>query len=350
MSTILPKLRFSVKERLHKNCRRCRDAGLKTRYLIIQLLDKGRSPEHIARNLQVNRTTVYRVAARFREQGEFGLLDRRANNGANKLTDKFLDALDRLVRGRPQDYGHLRPTWTRELLLLCLVKLGFKAVHVATLSRPLALIKARRGRPRPTVGCPWSKSRKNRRLRQIRQLVEGLPVDEVAFYEDEVDIHLNPKIGYDWMGYGQQKQVLTPGQNQKRYLAGALDVRSREVIWVEGNSKDAYLFVRLLAKLYFRYSSAKKIHVILDNYCIHDCEMVTWALLQAQGRLKLHYLPPYCPKHNKIERLWQDLHANVTRNHTCADMDALMLEVLSYLLRRNLHFIDWDSFSYFPLA
>ena len=26
-------------------------------------------------------------------------------------------------------------------------------------------------------------------------------------YEDEVDIHLNPKIGLDWMGYGQQKEV-----------------------------------------------------------------------------------------------------------------------------------------------
>jgi transposase len=350
MRTILPKLRLSVKERLHKNCRRCRDAGLKTRYLLIQLLDKGRSPQHIAKALQVHRTTVYRVAERFREQGELGLLDRRANNGANKLTNKFLDALDRLVRGKPQDHGHLRPTWTRELLLLSLVKLGFAAVHIATLSRALARIKARRGRPRPTVGCPWSKSRKNRRLRQIRQLVEGLPVDEVALYEDEVDIHLNPKIGYDWMGHGQQKEVLTPGQNQKRYLAGALDVRSREVIWVEGDSKDAYLFVRLLAALYFRYGKAKKIHVILDNYCIHACEMVTWALLQAKGRIKLHYLPPYCPKHNKIERLWQDLHANVTRNHTCSDIAALMLEVLSFLLRRNLHFIDWDAFAIFPPA
>ena len=46
--------------------------------------------------------------------------------------------------------------------------------------------------------------------------------DHPVFYEDEVDIHLNPKLGADWMMRGQQKKVATPGQNRKHYLAGAL--------------------------------------------------------------------------------------------------------------------------------
>jgi hypothetical protein len=33
--------------------------------------------------------------------------------------------------------------------------------------------------------------------------MKNLPADEVALYEDEVDIHLNPKIGPDWMVAGQ---------------------------------------------------------------------------------------------------------------------------------------------------
>ena len=74
----------------------------------------------------------------------------------------------------------------------------------------------------------------------------GLPRDEVAVYEDEVDIHLNPKIGLDWMGHGQQKEVLTPGQNEKRYLAGALDVRSNQVVWVEAKRMMADPSIRLL--------------------------------------------------------------------------------------------------------
>jgi hypothetical protein len=71
--------------------------------------------------------------------------------------------------------------------------------------------------------------------------VAGLPRREVAVYEDEVDIHLNPKIGLDWMVRGQHKQVRTPGQNAKRYLAGALDARSDLLHWVEGTRKTSAL-------------------------------------------------------------------------------------------------------------
>jgi transposase len=334
MTTILPKLRLAVKERLLKNLRRCRAAGLRTRYLIVLTYNEGRCVADIAQTQKVHRDTVYRVLRRFRCCGEFGLLDRRVNNGANKLDEDLLGTLDQLVRGSPQDHGHRRPTWTRELLCATLLALGYCHVHVATLSRALRLIRARRGRPRPSVGCPWPKGKKTKRLNRIRQLVAKLPKNEVALYEDEVDIHLNPKIGYDWMGYGQQKEVVTPGKNVKRYLAGALDVRTGELHWVEQQKKDSWLFVQLLGKLYLHYAKTRKIHVILDNYCIHASKLVAWALLEAKGRIKLHPLPPYCPNDNKIERLWQDLHAEVTRNHTCPDIDALMVEVRNHLEHR----------------
>ena len=42
-------------------------------------------------------------------------------------------------------------------------------------------------------------------------------------------------------------------------------------------------------------------------------------------------MPPYCPDENRIERLWKDLHDNVTRNHTCTTMDKLMRCVNDYL-------------------
>jgi transposase len=334
MTIIVPKLRIAVKNRLLKCLRQCQDCKLRTRYLIILTLNEGRSVQEVAHAQKVHRDTVYRTAKRFRQLGEFGLLDRRAHNGPNKLAEPFLTTLDRLVRSSPQDYGHRRPTWTRELLRITLVQLGCVKVHVATLSRALHLIRARRARPRPTVGCPWPKARKTRRLNEIRRLVAELPATEVAVYEDEVDIHLNPKIGYDWMGYGQQKEVLTPGQNVKRYLAGALDVRTGELHYVEGEKKDSWLFVRLLGKLYLHYKDAEVIHVIVDNFSIHDSALVAWALREATGKIKLHPLPPYCPNDNKIERVWQDLHAEVTRNHSCPDMDSLLVEVRDYIKRR----------------
>jgi IS1 family transposase len=207
---------------------------------------------------------------------------------------------------------------------------------VSTMSTALQMISARLGRPKPIVGCPWSTYAKNKRLREIESLVDRLLEDEVAFYEDEVDIHLNPKIGPDWMFAGQQKEVLTPGKNEKRYLAGAVDSRTGNLIWVEGEKKNTLLFTNLLWELVQRYQEAKVILVILDNYCIYSTRQVEASLASAEGqRIQLHFLPPYCPDHNRIERLWCDLHANVTRNHRCDTMPMLMNEVRHWIRKRN---------------
>lgn len=267
---------------------------------------------------------------------EAGLQDGRCDNGQDKLDEDFLQELDHVVRKTPQDYGWKRPTWTRELLVATMVRRRGVRVHVGTMSRALAAIKARRSVPRPRVLCPWAKARKTRRLNHLKNLIATLPRNERIFYEDEVDIHLNPKIGLDWRGFGQQKEVLTPGKNQKRYLAGALDVCNGVLVWVEGERKTSYLFLDLLDALRKKCARAQRLHVILDNYRIHSSTIVHAALSgYLAGKVELHFLPPYCPDHNKIERVWKDLHANVTRNHRCRGINHLMQEVRYYLDKRN---------------
>jgi transposase len=344
MSAIVTKVPFSVKQRLLRHLQRCRDAGVKIRYLIIINLLNGRGAYETAKVLGIHNTTVYRVAKRFNRYQEAGLWDAREDNGDEKLGEAFLGKLDKVVRGSPQDYGWRQPTWTRELLVKTMVAETGVRIALTTMSRALALVQARRACPRPRVRCPWSKTAQNRCLGKIRTLLQNLPRTQVAVYEDEVDVHLNPKIGLDWMGFGQQKEVLTPGKNQKRYLAGALDVRTRRIVWVEGERKTSTLFLDLLDKLLESYPQAKVIHVVLDNYRIHKSDVVNAALAgYLRGRIKLHFLPPYSPDHNRIERVWKDLHANVTRNHKCPTIAALMREVRYYLRKRNRRLLRNES-------
>lgn len=336
MEGIIPRLSRSIKRRLTKKAKSCQDARLKTRYLIILNLAEGNRPTDVAKNLAVSRDTVYRVAARFREWNEAGLVDRREENGQTKVDETYLSVLYEVVRSDPAEHGWKRPTWTREMLVETMKRQTGVKIHVSRMSCALAMIGARRGHPKPTVACPWSKRAKNRKIRAIQRLIENLPKDEVVVYEDEVDVHLNPKIGLDWMVPGQQKEVLTPGQNEKRYLAGAKNPHTGELIWVEGESKNSLLFILLLWELVQHYANAKRIHVILDNYSIHHTEQVRKSLQTPEGRrIQLHFLPPYCPDHNKIERTWQDLHANVTRNHRCATMKQLMRNVRWFLRNYN---------------
>lgn len=312
------------------------DAAFRCRCQIVIGLVQGTSVTTIADVLQCSSSQVYRVVHRFLEEGESGLADRREDNGEVKTDEEYAAKVCTVVAGSPRDYGYPRPTWTQELLIKVLEKQTGVHVSTTTMSRLLKRLKIRLGRPKPIVGCPWKKARRTRRLKTIRRLVDELPKDEVVLYVDEVDIHLNPKIGLDWMLPGTQKQVLTPGKNEKRYLAGALNARTGRLTWVEGEKKNSELFVLQLWMLIGRdYPNAKRIHLILDNYRIHSSRQTELALSRLDGRVKLHFLPPYCPDHNRIERVWRDLHDNVTRNHTCRTIKELMTEVDQYLTKRD---------------
>jgi transposase len=312
-----------------------RDKALAMRCQVVLLASEGPYREAIARAVGFSVSWVQRIVQSFRLRGPACLYDGRADNGQIKLDEPYLSVLYDVVDGSPLDYGYPRPTWTQELLCNVMAELTGVRIHRGTMSRALAKIGARHGRPKPTVACPWSKRARRRRKRQLQRLIEALPADEAVFYEDEVDIHLNPKIGPDWMNRGQQKQVMTPGQNQKRYLAGALDARTGLLAWCESDRKNSLLFIDLLHRLVELNPQAKVIHLILDNFKIHDSRATQAAVQALGGRVKLHFLPPYCPDDNRIERVWLDLHANVTRNHRCAEMKELMREVRRYLRTRN---------------
>ena len=55
------------------------------------------------------------------------------------------------------------------------------------------------------------------------------------------------------------------------------------------------------------------------------------ALASCGGRIVLHFLPPYCPNANTIERLWKDLHDQVTRSHEWKTIKELMREVRHFV-------------------
>lgn len=313
------------------------DATLRNRCKIILSLVAGNGALTIAKSGLCSTSQVYRVAQRFVDHGLPGLVDQREDNGETKADEHYQSVLlDVVADSSPRNHGYRRPTWTQELLILVLEKKTGVRISTTTMGRVLKRLKIRLGRPKPIVGCPWKKRRRIRRIKQIERLLQTVPEDEVIVYADEVDIHLNPKIGPDYMLSGTQKTVLTPGKNEKRYLAGALNARTGRLTWVEADRKDSDLFIRQLWQLAKHdYPQASRIHIILDNYKIHSSQRSKLALAALGDRVQLHFLPPYCPDHNRIERTWKDLHDNVTRNHTCRNIREVMREVTAYLVEKN---------------
>jgi transposase len=329
--TKIPRMPRAERRRLLSLGRRSGDVATCERFRIVAMLGEERSGREVAALLDVAPAHVSRTKDRFLRAGIAGLYDRRQHNGARKVTDEFLHQLAELLTRSPPDFKWMRPTWTRELLCIEMALRGFERVAVCTMGRALFRLGARLGRPKPIVLCPWPRARREHVLRQIKRLEARASSEEPVLYTDEVDVHKNPKIGRDWMLPGHQRRLLTPGKNEKFYIAGALDVRSGRVHTVGDFSKSSRLFGLMLAELAKRYPAARRIHLILDNYVIHKSRVIERALRELHGRIVLHFLPPYCPDHNRIERVWLDFHANVTRNHRCKTLRALLANARAFI-------------------
>jgi putative transposase len=193
-------------------------------------------------------------------------------------------------------------------------------------------------RPRPVVGP--KDPQHAAKMRHIRRLLRSLPADEVAVFEDEVQIDLNPKIGCCWMPVGQQTEVVTPGDNVQRHLAASLVARTGRLIVSEaGPRRDTTLFLQHLEDLCRRLRAWKRIHLICDNAGFHKSRKVRQWLAARKGRIVLHYLPTRAPEENRIERVFWRLHETVTRNHRCQNIDELLSEVYDWCAH-NLYFFE----------
>jgi transposase len=246
-----------------------------------------------------------------------------------------------LLQYTPRDFGFFRTRWSCGLLALLLWEEQGLRLSPETIRRGLHRLEFVWRRPRPVVG-PHDPAHETK-LQRICRLLAQLPPDETAVFQD--DVHLNPKIGSCWMPRGQQAEVTTPGNNDKRHLAGSLHWRTgRLLLSAPGQQRNAALFVAHLEDLRCRLRGYRVIHVICDNARFHDCRVVRAYLAQHGGRIVLHYLPKYAPETNPIERVWWHLHETITRNHRCRSIDELLDEVYTWVNTQENFYMQTASF------
>lgn len=329
-------LHGQTRAKLQRSARRCQDADTRIRYRIVLLTDSGWSGKRIAKALGCSCSTVSRTLKRYLRYGEAGLIDRREDNGQTKADSWYERTVLWILASTPQAFFYRRPTWTRKLLIEVARRYTGVRISPTTMGRLLKKLKVRRGRPKPTAPCPWSETARKLRIAAIHTLLDSLPPTQAAVWEDEADVDLNPRIGPDYMLPGQQRKVPTPGKNVKRYFAAAMDAATDKLVWVKGERKNSRLFIELLEKLLVTYADKAVIHVVLDNYIIHSSKQTQAWLAERGHKFRLHFLPPYCPDDNRIERkVWREMHANVTVNHRCKTIEKLVGEVVYYLMGHN---------------
>ena len=105
-----------------------------------------------------------------------------------------------------------------------------------------------------------------------------------------------------WIKKGVQKTLQSTGKQVRLHLAGALRLDGMKVITQEYDTVDADAMIKFFTYLEST-SKASKIYVILDNARANKNKKFEEYL--KTSKIQPHYLPPYSPNLNPIERLWK---------------------------------------------
>jgi len=169
-------------------------------------------------------------------------------------------------------------------------------------------------------------------------LLNRLQADDVVLFGDAVHpLHEVRPVGC-WAPAGTPLAVQQTSGRDRLNVHGAIDLESGRTCMLETASVDAVSTIRLMIAISAAYRNKRLIHVFLDNARYHHAKAVQAWLAQPGCRIRLHFIPTYCPHLNPIERLWGEMHKNVTHNRSherFADFKAAVLTFLQTTVPQN---------------
>jgi transposase len=148
-------------------------------------------------------------------------------------------------------------------------------------------------------------------IEAYEELKKNLKPEEAIYFGDGVHPAHQSQAVCGWIKKGVQKTLQTSGKQSRLHFAGALCLTNMKILTEEYETIDADAMIDFLKKLEGQ-SKASTIHFILDNARSNKNKKLEEFL--KTSRIKIHYLPPYSPNLNPIERLWKIMREAKTYN------------------------------------
>jgi transposase len=166
-------------------------------------------------------------------------------------------------------------------------------------------------------------------IKEYEALKEKLFANEAICFIDGVHPTHNTKPAYGWIKKGERKEILSNTGRQRLNLSGAIDIISKKVFVREDETLNADSTIAFLRKLEAAYPEAGKVHVFCDNAKYYKNKEVTAYLVGS--KINMHFLPPYSPNLNPIERLWKLMNEEVLYNKYYESFKDFKEAVLGFL-------------------
>lgn len=165
-------------------------------------------------------------------------------------------------------------------------------------------------------------------LTEYEKLKRNLPKDETIGFIDGVHPTHNVQPAYGWIKKGERKEIPANTGRARLNLSGVVDVIDHKVLVQEDEMLNATATISFLRKIEDAYPKKNRIHIFCDNARYYRNKSVTKYL--KNSKIKLHFLPPYSPNLNPIERLWKWMKERVLYNTYYAEFEDFRSAVLGF--------------------
>jgi transposase len=269
-----------------------------------RVIEDKEAPSDVMKSLGLCRTTIYPWLRKHEDKGMEALVERIAQGPEPKLTEKQRQQVKRWILGKdPRQYGFDFGLWSRRIVQALIeekmgIDLGLTAVGRLLASLDITPQKPlRRAYERdPAAVALWQRETYPKLKRRAKRL--GAKI----FFLDEAGFQSDPPLARTYGLKGETPVVVTSGQRQSLNVISAVNARGQFWAATYTGKLDAEAFVAFLKN--FMDSRTGKVFLVVDGHPAHKANVVKAYLKSLQGRLELHFLPPYAPDLNPDEFVW----------------------------------------------
>lgn len=288
------------REQLKLHHRRERDGRIRDRIKAVLLYDEGWSPKDIAKVLLISDEAVrnhideYKASKKLKPESG-GSVEKLSADQSQKLEDHL------------QTYTYL---YVKDIVAYVEVTFGV-CYTVHGLRSWLQRHSFSYKKPAVVPGKA-NKEQQQDWLSGYEKLRAGLGADETICFMDGVHPTHNVQPAYGWIKKGVRKEIPSNTGRERLNLSGIIDVISHNIVIQEDQTLNGESTIRFFKKIEEVYPSKRKIHVFCDNASYYRNKAVKQYL--KTSKVCLHFLPPYSPNLNPIERLWKWMKERVIYN------------------------------------
>ena len=294
------------------------------------LLDDGWSCQEVAAALLLNDDTIRNWHKLFEQRGIEGVTSFDVGGSASFLSAAQEEALKVFV-------GTTLPRTTRQVGAWIEREFGLVYDSRSGLIALLHRLGLEYHKPN-VIPRKLNEEKQKAFIAGYEKLLNSLGDNEAVLFADAVHpTHAARPVGC-WAPKQDKLAIEQTSGRQRINIHGAIDLETGQTRMIDVETVDAASTITLLEAIEALYPLLALIHVFLDNARYHHAKLVQEWLARPGCRIKLHFIPTYCPHLNPIERLWGVMHRNITHNKcygTCAQFADATLGFLREQVPRN---------------